>query len=48
MEQVLTDEEIAELLKELDKKPKLSFHLKMLVYKIKRWIKYGNRKIIFD
>jgi len=50
LEPVLTDEEIAELLKESKKPPKLSVSLKILVHRIKRWIRYGFKKrlIIID
>jgi len=49
MEPVLTDEEVEMLLKKMkEENPKLSFHLKMLVHKIKSWFRYGNSKIRID
>jgi hypothetical protein len=50
MEPVLTDDEIKMLLEKSKEKPKLSVSLKILVSRIKRWIRYGihKRYIIID
>jgi len=44
---ILTEERINELLKKPEKID-LFYDLKYLLYKIKRWLKYGNRNIFFD